>query len=459
MKSIRTLFALFLGMLLLAGCQGASLDDIAPNPNRELPQKILTLMKAKGMRKNSPIMMRLFKNEHVLEIWKQKDNGRYDMIANYNICAWSGTLGPKVKQGDRQAPEGYYTIRPYQMNPNSKYFLAINTGFPNAYDRANGRNGADLMIHGACSSSGCYSMTDANVQEIFAFARDAFAGGQKEFMLEALPFRMTAVNMAQYSSHPDYKFWQMIKEGYDYFELTHTPPKVDFCEKKYVFNRMATGGQSFNASGACPISKPASQNFEEAYAGYESKFESSYAAASKKFEGVAYPIVHGGASRPLDKKWKPQPIAVTPPKPLEAAKLVPLDTPVAPVAVATAPVDAVKPVVLPGVMAPAAIAPTVVVVAPSPATIAPAAVAPAAEVASAPAVTATKPDAAAVPAVEPAKVDAAKAVVAPPATAKDGVIPVPAANPNATVATEVTTPVVKKKKHWWQKADAEPAAQ
>ena len=295
-------------------------------------------------------MMRIFKNEHVLEIWKQKDNGRYDMIANYNICAWSGTLGPKVKQGDRQAPEGYYTIRPYQMNPNSKYFLAINTGFPNAYDRANGRNGADLMIHGACSSSGCYSMTDANVQEIFAFARDAFAGGQKEFMLEALPFRMTAANMAQFSSHPDYKFWQMIKEGYDYFELTHTPPKVDFCEKKYVFNRMATGGQSFNASGACPISKPASQNFEEAYAGYEAKFESSYASASKKFDGVAYPIVHGGASRPLDKKWKPQPIAVTPPKPLEAAKLVPLDTPVAPVAVATAPVDAVKPVVLPGVM-------------------------------------------------------------------------------------------------------------
>jgi murein L,D-transpeptidase YafK len=456
MKSIRTFFALFLGMLLLAGCQGAALDDLAPNPNRELPQKILTLMKAKGMRKNSPIMMRIFKNEHVLEIWKQKDNGRYDMIANYNICAWSGTLGPKVKQGDRQAPEGYYTIRPYQMNPNSKYFLAINTGFPNAYDRANGRNGADLMIHGACSSSGCYSMTDANVQEIFAFARDAFAGGQKEFMLEALPFRMTAANMAQFSSHPDYKFWQMIKEGYDYFELTHTPPKVDFCEKKYVFNRVAAGGKGFNATGACPMSIPASQNFEKAYEGYEAKFESSYAQASKKFDGVAYPIVHGGASRPLTKKWQPQPIAVTPPKPLEAAKLVPLDIPVAPVAVATTPVDGVKPVVLPGVPAPA----TVVVVAPTPATSAPVAVAPAAEVASAPAVPATKPDATAVPDVEPAKVDAAKAEVAPSATAKDGAIPVPTANPNAEVAAEATVPVVKKKKkHWWQKADAEPAAQ
>ncbi len=455
MKSIRTLFALFLGMLLLAGCQGASLDDLAPNPNRELPAKILALMKAKGMRKNSPIMMRLFKNEHVLEIWKQKDNGRYDMIANYNICAWSGTLGPKVKQGDRQAPEGYYTIRPYQMNPNSKYFLSINTGFPNAFDRANGRSGSDLMIHGACSSSGCYSMTDANVQEIFAFARDAFAGGQKEFMLEALPFRMTAVNMAQYSSHPDYKFWQMIKEGYDYFELTHTPPKVNFCEKKYVFNRMATSGQSFNANGACPISKPASQNFEEAYAGYEAKFESSYASASKKFDGVAYPIVHGGASRPLTKKWQPQPIAVTPPKPLEAAKLVPLDTPV--VAVATAPVDVVKPMVLPGGVTPTAVAPTIVVIAPIPVTTAPAAIAPA--TAAAPALPATKPDSATIATAEPAKTYVANTVAAPPVAAKEGEIPVPATNPTATVAAEVTTPVVKKKKHWWQRADAEPAAQ
>ena len=451
MKSIRTLFALFLGMLLLAGCQGASLDDLAPNPNRELPAKILTLMKAKGMRKNSPIMMRLFKNEHVLEIWKQKDNGRYDMIANYNICAWSGTLGPKVKQGDRQAPEGYYTIRPYQMNPNSKYFLAINTGFPNAYDRANGRSGSDLMIHGACSSSGCYSMTDANVQEIFAFSRDAFAGGQKEFMLEALPFRMTATNMAQYSSHPSYKFWQMIKEGYDYIELTHTPPKVDFCEKKYVFNRVATGGQSFNATGTCPVSTPASQNFEQAYAGYEAKFESSYVSASKKFEGVAYPIVHGGASRPLTKKWQPQPIAVTPPKPLEAAKLVPLDTPVV---AASSPVSPAKPVVLPGV-----VAPTVVVVTPTPATIAPVAAAPAAVVASAPATPATKPDAAAITAVEPAKADVAKTATAPPVVSKDGAIPVPAANPNDALAAEAAPPVIKKKKHWWQKTVVEPNAQ
>ena len=452
MKSIRTLFALFLGMLLLAGCQGASLDDLAPNPNRELPAKILTLMKAKGIRKNSPIMMRLFKNEHVLEIWKQKDNGRYDMIANYNICAWSGTLGPKVKQGDRQAPEGYYTIRPYQMNPNSKYFLAINTGFPNAYDRANGRSGADLMIHGACSSSGCYSMTDANVQEIFAFARDAFAGGQKEFMLEALPFRMTATNMAQYQSHPSYKFWQMIKEGYDYIELTHTPPKVDFCEKKYVFNRVATGGQSFNATSACPASSPASQNFETAYAGYEAKFESSYAAASKKFDGVAYPIVHGGASRPLDKKWQPQPIAVTPPRPLEAAKLVPLDTPA--VAVAVAPVEGAKPVILPGV-----IAPTIIVVAPTPVIIAPATAAPAAIVASTAAIPAAKPNAEAVTAVEPAEADAAKSDATPPVLAKDGAIPVPTPNPNQAVAAEVTPPPLKKKKHWWQKTVVEPNAQ
>ncbi len=161
----------------IAGCTESSVQDFAPQyANKQLPEKILTAMKAKGMNRNSPIMARIFKEEGVLEIWKQKTNGRYDVIATYPICKWSGKLGPKYTEGDRQAPEGFYTVKPSQMNPRSNYHLAFNVGFPNAYDRANGRTGANLMVHGACSSSGCYSMTDPQIEEIYAFGRDAFQG-------------------------------------------------------------------------------------------------------------------------------------------------------------------------------------------------------------------------------------------------------------------------------------------
>lgn len=309
-QTLQTLkkFGAICAMLLLAACQETSITDFAPKAERELPAKIVQKMKAKGMNKSSPVMFRLFKDEHVVEVWKQKTNGRYEMITNYNICAWSGTLGPKLKEGDRQAPEGYYPIKASQLNPSSKYFLALNTGFPNIYDRALGRSGADLMIHGACSSSGCYSMTDDSVQEIFAFARDAFEGGQTDIMLEALPFRMTPEKMALYSTHKDFAFWQMLKEGYDYFELTKTPPKVDFCEKKYVFNRVSVDGKPLSVNAACPPLQHRSSGFVATYQSYEEKYQSSYASAAKRFANTPFPIVQGGKSRPLDKKWKPQPV-------------------------------------------------------------------------------------------------------------------------------------------------------
>ena len=106
------------------------------------------------------------------------------------------------------------------MNPNSNYYLAINTGFPNAYDRANGRTGAFLMIHGDCSSAGCYAMTDEQVAEIYALARESFFGGQKSFQIQAYPFRMTPLNMAKHRNSPHLAFWKMLKQGYDHFEVT-----------------------------------------------------------------------------------------------------------------------------------------------------------------------------------------------------------------------------------------------
>ena len=100
-----------------------------------LSERMLAELKAKNMEKESPILVRIFKEESELEVWKQDDSGRFALLRTYPICRWSGELGPKIKAGDRQAPEGFYTITPGLMNPNSSQYLAINTGFPNAYDR------------------------------------------------------------------------------------------------------------------------------------------------------------------------------------------------------------------------------------------------------------------------------------------------------------------------------------
>ncbi|MCO6392651.1 hypothetical protein GTW25_16620 [Aliihoeflea aestuarii] len=262
---------------MLAGCN-ASLEDIAPKAERQLPAKIVQTMKAKGMTTTSPIMVRLFKEEAVLEVWKQKDNGRYDLVQTYEICKWSGKLGPKFTEGDRQAPEGFYTVASHQMNPNSSYHLSFNIGFPNVYDRAHGRSGQHLMVHGGCSSSGCYSMTDESVEQIYAFARDAFKGGQQAFQLQAFPFRMTAQNMARYKSDPNYEFWTMLKEGYDHFEITKVPPKVDVCERRYVFNQFTADGSAFSPTGACPAATQP-EALQTAYKTYQTTFDAAFTSA------------------------------------------------------------------------------------------------------------------------------------------------------------------------------------
>ncbi|MBI1201820.1 MAG: L,D-transpeptidase family protein [Rhodopseudomonas sp.] len=222
-----------------------------------LSEKTLAEIASKNMDKDSPILARIFKEEAELEIWKKDRNGEYALLKTYPICRWSGDLGPKKKEGDRQAPEGFYTITPGQMNPASNYYLAFNTGFPNAYDRAWGYTGSELMVHGDCSSRGCYAMTDQQIQEIYALARESFYGGQKAFQLEAFPFRMTALNMARHRNNPNFAFWKMLKEGYDNFEATHQEPKVAVCEKRYVFDAAppdnASRPLSFNARGKCPV--------------------------------------------------------------------------------------------------------------------------------------------------------------------------------------------------------------
>ncbi|HEU4806541.1 MAG TPA: L,D-transpeptidase family protein [Nitrobacter sp.] len=242
---------------LLAGCNGndASLASNA-KANQPVPPKLVASMTEKNMDLQSPILIRLFKQEAELEVWKQDRSGKFALLKTYPICRWSGDLGPKTREGDRQAPEGFYSITPAQMNPRSAYYLSFNTGYPNAFDKSLGRTGSELMVHGDCSSRGCYAMTDQQIAEIYALGRESFFGGQRAFQFQAYPFHMTPVNFAKHRNNPNMPFWKMIKEGSDHFEVTHQAPKVEFCEHKYVFDPAPPPGSTkplaFNASAACP---------------------------------------------------------------------------------------------------------------------------------------------------------------------------------------------------------------
>jgi murein L,D-transpeptidase YafK len=255
-RALITSAALAAGVLL-AGCNSDEIS-LANNAkaNQPVSPKLVADMSEKDMDLQSPILVRLFKQEAELEVWKQDRSGRFALLKTYPICRWSGDLGPKVREGDRQAPEGFYSISPAQMNPQSAYYLSFNTGFPNAFDRALGRSGSELMVHGDCSSRGCYAMTDEQIAEIYSLGRESFFGGQRAFQFQAYPFRMTPVNMARHRNNPNMPFWKMIKEGYDHFEVTRQEPKVDFCEKKYVFDAVKTPDAKrdpvFEASAKCP---------------------------------------------------------------------------------------------------------------------------------------------------------------------------------------------------------------
>ena len=249
-RTKRLIAAGLLTTLTACGAQ-STLPHLKP-----LPSYVLANLAEKGMGEQAPIFVRVFKKESELEVWKQKENGRFHHFKTYPICNWSGKLGPKLYKGDKQAPEGFYRVAQHQMNPKSKFHLSFNLGYPNAYDRAHGRTGAHLMIHGNCSSAGCYAMTNALIEEIYNLARESFKGGQKTFRVHAYPFRMTEENMRLHRKSKWYGFWRMLKEGYDTFEKSKIPAKVDVCDRRYLLNASFVNGipgGRLDPNAACPI--------------------------------------------------------------------------------------------------------------------------------------------------------------------------------------------------------------
>ncbi len=207
--------------------------DIAEIRARVTPRLERALAEA-GLRLGAPVFMRVFKEERVLELWVERGDA-FALFRSYEICNYSGSLGPKLKEGDRQSPEGFYYVGASAMNPNSRYHLSFNLGFPNPYDRARDRTGSFLMVHGDCLSIGCYAMTDAGIEEIYVIAEAALEAGQPFFRVHAFPFRMTEARLAAEAGSEWLGFWENLQEGYLAFEETRVPPNVVVRDDHYVF--------------------------------------------------------------------------------------------------------------------------------------------------------------------------------------------------------------------------------
>ena len=206
---------------------------------RVAPSLVQDLQSA-GLAYGNPVFLRIFKEERELELWVGKGS-TYQLFRTYPVVAMSGKLGPKLREGDRQAPEGFYFVSPSRMNPNSRFHLSFNLGYPNKYDRAWGRTGSALMVHGNKVSIGCFAMTDAKVEEIYALSDAALRNGQKFFRVHVFPFRMTERRMNEARPEKWYSFWKNLKEGYDLFEKTRIPPNVLVQDRKYVFEKISSG--------------------------------------------------------------------------------------------------------------------------------------------------------------------------------------------------------------------------
>jgi hypothetical protein len=171
--------ALLISVIVISACSSQFVGD-----NRHmvpLSRDTLQRLAAMGSSPSEPMVIRVYKQNSELEVWKRTNTGSYALFKTYEVCNWSGELGPKFREGDYQSPEGFYDVTPALMNPKSSYWLSFNVGFPNKFDQAWGRTGTNLMIHGDCKSVGCYAVTDDQIKEIYALAREVFSGGNRSF--------------------------------------------------------------------------------------------------------------------------------------------------------------------------------------------------------------------------------------------------------------------------------------
>ena len=229
-------------------------DKSAKRPHLEALKRRLA---DKDVALGSPIMIRVFKSEDELEVWAQK-GGRFELFATYSICNWSGKLGPKVTEGDRQSPEGLYSIGAPQLHRTGRWPRSLDIGYPNTFDRAHGRNGSFILVHGGCTTIGCFAMTDPIMEEIFTLSEAALAHGQDRIHVHVFPFRMTKQNMERHAQSQWAGFWANLKTAYDAFEETRVPPpQVRVCGNRYEIGGAAADDHCVDNVSEASVLSPA----------------------------------------------------------------------------------------------------------------------------------------------------------------------------------------------------------
>lgn len=194
-------------------------------------------LRAAGFALGDPLFIRIFKESHETEIWLRPRGASHFRLFRSYPAIFSGKPGPKLAEGDHQAPEGFYRVGADAMNPESDCHLSFNLGFPNEYDASLGRTGSWIMMHGSDQSVGCFAMTDSVIEKIYLIAEAALRAGQGEFSVHVFPFRMTEDRMRAAMGEGWYPFWENLLQGYEIFERTKVPPMVRVEDQLYVFDR------------------------------------------------------------------------------------------------------------------------------------------------------------------------------------------------------------------------------
>lgn len=198
-------------------------------------QKLQTQLPMFGLKVGSPVLIRTFKKESRLELWVQEENSElFKLFRTYPICYFSGSLGPKQRQGDKMTPEGFYYISRNDLNPNSRFHLSMDINYPNHYDNQLGRTGSLIMIHGACDAVGCFAMSNSQIEEIYYLVEAALQHGQQQIAVHAFPFHLTEKNLAGYKKNKWYGFWQQLAKGYQLFNKTKKNLNINVENKRYI---------------------------------------------------------------------------------------------------------------------------------------------------------------------------------------------------------------------------------
>ena len=217
---LKSAFTLFLTLpLLFAGlnmCSSQTATDRVTTARKNVQEEL-------GEHFGKPVFIRIIKDDRDLELWVQEADKSWHILKTYHIYGMSGDLGPKTAEGDKQAPEGFYRVYPRSMNPRSKFHLAFNIGYPNAYDRSLERTGSFIMVHGDIRSIGCFAMTDSRIEEIYTLVNEAFKAGVSYVPVQVYPFRMTHERMQKEQENEHYAFWQHLLPGWQHTETTATP--------------------------------------------------------------------------------------------------------------------------------------------------------------------------------------------------------------------------------------------